>query len=86
MHAGEVGGERPRVVLVEQAEVARTEPGGRPGPENADVHAEDARRPGRQRVEAGDRAQQGRLAGSARPEDDDDLALLDLQRQALERD
>src|SRR5262249_39647361 len=48
-----------------------------------EVLAEDADRPGRGHVEPGEDAQEGRLAGAARAEHGQDLALGDAQRQAL---
>src|SRR5512133_1361597 len=49
------------------------------------IGSEDADRTCRRPVEAGEQPQQGGLAGSTRSEHDDDLALLDAERQSLQR-
>ncbi len=86
VRAREVGRERPRIVLVEQAEVPRPEPRQRARAEAPDVGAEHAGRSRGQRVEPRGHAQERRLPGAARPEHDDDLALLDPQGQTLQGD
>ena len=86
MAAGEVGRERARVVLVEQPDVRGAERGRAGRVEPAELGAEHARRPGGEPLEAGEDAQQRRLAGAARPERDDDLAGLDREVEPLERD
>jgi hypothetical protein len=53
--------------------------------ERAQVLAEDADRPGRGKVEAGEDPQERRLARPARPEHGQDLARGDAQGQALQR-
>ena len=78
LRAREVGRERPRVVLVEERrDSGRGTRASAPGARRPTSVAEHACAPGGERVEAGDHAQQRRLAGAARPEHDDDLALLD---------
>jgi hypothetical protein len=71
--------------LVEVAEGPRAVAGARGGAERAQVKAEDAHRPGRWQVEPREDAQEARLAGAARPEHRQDLALRDRQRQPLQR-
>src|SRR5262249_28492695 len=51
----------------------------------ADVLAEEADRPAARVIEAVDRAQRGRLPGAVRPDQRDDLAVVHLDRDALER-
>src|SRR5581483_562656 len=86
LQAGQVGRQEASVVLVEQPELPRAE-GGRCAPRQPpDLDAVDARRPGRELLEACQDAEQRALARAARPEDDHDLARRDGQRQALQRD
>ena len=84
--AGERGGERARVVLIEEAEPLRAERGGAPRAEPHDVDAERARDAGGRPVEAGGDAQQRALARAARAEHDAALAARDRERHALQRD
>ena len=51
----------------------------------AEVGPEDANRPRGRCVEAGEDAKERRLSRSARPEDDEHLALAHGQREALQR-
>src|SRR5581483_11235066 len=86
LQAGQVGRQEASVVLVEQPELPRAE-GGRCAPRQPpDLDAVDARRPGRELLEACQDAEQRALARAARPEDDHDLARRDGQRHALQRD
>jgi hypothetical protein len=81
---GELRGERPRVVLVEITETCAVS-GAAPNGQTAEVGAEDAYEPGRRPVKPGEDAKERRLAGAARPEDRDHLAVRDGQRKALQR-
>ena len=60
--AAEVGRERARVVLIEQADVVRAKRGGGRAVESAEVGAEDAGGSGREPVEPGEDAQERRLS------------------------
>ena len=75
--------ERARVVLVRVAERARAVLGEPAAPQRAQVVLEHAHGSRRRAVETGEDAQQRALAGAARAEDDDELAFLDVERQAL---
>jgi hypothetical protein len=55
------------------------------GGEPSEVAAVDVHRSGRGAVEAGEHAQERRLAGAARAEHDADLALGDVEREPLQR-
>src|SRR5205085_8487967 len=84
--AGQVGGERARVVLVEEAESSRAKPRGGARVEPGDVDAANPRTARGKSLEPGQDTQECGLARSARTEDDDDLTSLDGQVEALERD
>ena len=77
LHHGQVGEQR--VGLEDDAEVAlrRRQP--------RDVAAADLDRAGVLHLEAGDHAQQRGLAAAGRPEEADELAALDLERDVIER-
>ena len=77
----QLGRERSLVVLVDVAEDPRALAARKP----RRVSSEDAHHPGGRPFLRRDGTQQRRLAGAARPEDDDQLALLDGERQALQR-
>src|SRR5207237_7042001 len=66
--AGQVGGERARVVLVEQTEGPRSETRGGARVEPVDVDAADSRGTGGETLEPGQDAQERGLSGSARAE------------------
>jgi hypothetical protein len=80
--AGQVGREGARVVLVEQPEIARAER----VVDVAQLRPEHAAAAGGEPLETREHAQQGRLAGAARAEHDDDLARLDREVQPLQGD
>ncbi len=82
---GQLGRERLLVVLVEIAHDLGAVARAAGAAERAEVLAEDADRPGRGKVEAGEDPQERRLARPARAEHGQDLALGDAQGQALER-
>src|SRR5581483_4660165 len=67
--------ERPRAVVAQTAPAQR-----------AQVVAEDADAARRRAIEPGEQAQQRRLAGAAGSEDDEQLALRDVEAQPLQRD
>ena len=83
---GELGCERARVVLVGVAERARAVLEQRAPAQRAQVVAEHADGARRGTIEPGEDAQQRALAGAARPEDDEELAFRDVERQALQGD
>ena len=81
------GASATRVVLVEIAEHAPAVVAqGRPAAKLAQVVAEHRHGSRGRHVEPREDAEQRRLPGSARPEDDDDLARLHAHRQPLQRD
>ena len=84
--AGQLRRERARVVLVGVAERARAVFEERAAAQRAQVVAEHADGAGGRPVEPGEDAQQRALARAARPEDDEQLAARDVERQALQRD
>ena len=83
---GQLRRERAGVVLVGVAERARPVLDEPAAAQRAQIVAEDAHRARRRPVEPGEDAQQRALAGAARPEDDEQLAERDVERQALQRD
>ena len=82
---GQLAGKRAPVVLVGVAERRRAVVGEATLRERAELQARDADAAGARPLEAGEHPHQRRLARSARAEDDADLALLDVERQALQR-
>ena len=72
-------------MLVEQPQCRGAIGVGRAGFQPRNVGAEHAHAPGRESLEAGDDAEERRLAGAARPEQDDDLTELHVERETLQR-
>ena len=83
---GELRRERARVVLVRVTERARAVLEERAPAKRSQIVPEHADRPGRRTVEPREDAEQRALAGAARPEDDEELALGDVEAQTLQRD
>ena len=81
----ELRSERARVVLVGVAQRARAVLDERAPAQLAEVLAEDAHRPGGRPVEPGEDPQQRALPRAAGTEDDEQLALGDLEGQPLQR-
>src|SRR5439155_3933528 len=73
------------VVLIDVAEVRGTVLGETSGRQLAEVVAEDAHRARRRAFDAGQEAQECRLAGAARAEHGHDLAFANRERQSLQR-
>jgi hypothetical protein len=72
-------------VLVGEADEAPSEVVELSPAEAPEIDAEHVDPSGRRPVEAGEDPQHRRLAGAGRPEDDDDLALADVEREPLQR-
>ena len=83
---GQLRREGAGIVLIGVAERARPVLDEPPAAQGAQVVAEDADRARRWPVEPGEDPQERALAGAARPEDDEQLAERDVERQALQRD
>src|SRR5918996_768084 len=80
----QLGGERPRVVLLDVPDRLRPIGGEPARGKPTHVEPEDAHGPGGGPLEAGEEAQERRLSGAARPEHGDDLPLLHREGEALE--
>ena len=82
---GQLAGESAPVVLIRVAEELGAVPGGVAWRERGDIDPGDSDGARRGSLEPGDDADEGGLAGAARPEDDTDLPFPDDEGQTLER-
>src|SRR6266545_8070835 len=83
---GELGRQRPRVVLVDVAEHPRAVVAKRAAADLPEIRAEDVDPPRRRLVQPGEDAEERRFPRPARAEDDHQLAGAHRQRQTLEGD
>src|SRR5439155_15190791 len=83
---GELGSERPRVVLVDIAEHSGAVLAKRASADLPQVRAEDVDGPRRRLVQPGEDTEERRLPGPAGSEDDHQLTVADREAQPLEGD